>query len=63
MVHRDKSANLFDKDGDIITGKYIKKTDGSLVDYSYSSCQYIPFEGAGNYSLLWRLFHVAGELL
>ena len=52
-IQREKKANLFNKDGELVENKYFKKNDGSLVDFSYSYCQYIPFEGEGQYSMLY----------
>ena len=53
VIQREKYANLFNKDGDIEDKKYISKSDGSLVSFNNSAVQYIPFEGEGDYSLLY----------
>ncbi len=53
VIQREKYANLFNKDGAYEDNKYISKTNGSLVDYNSSAVQYIPFEGEGDYSLLY----------
>lgn len=47
------SANIFNKNGTIETNKAVKKSDGSIQNNNGTSIQYIPFPGAGTYSMLF----------
>lgn len=53
LIVRDKSANLFNKDGETYEKKATNRNTGELVSTQECSVQYVPFDGAGTYSLLY----------
>lgn len=49
----EAGGNLFNKDGEYLNNSIIKGSTGAILSETGYGVQYIPFEGAGTYSLLF----------
>ena len=49
----EEGGNLFNKDGEYLNNKIIKGSTGAIQSETGYGVQYIPFEGAGTYTLLY----------